>query len=213
MNVNSKYHQKMIFFGMLSVVTGINAFVLPNIIKLKKMDSVFLTIILVLCSIASLVHILVLKEGFDLINYSFIKRKIDFISSDDYSFIKSEIDKLGFESPSQMAGYFYSEFGSAPSFKCALRMTVFAYNYFNIEKLEKRDSSFGFVVIWFNNGFKNASKLKTLADIPSALDIEKYITSYNDIKWLIYELFEDSKLRNEYFDLFDKKYKTQKYKL
>ena len=75
MNVNSKYQQKMIFFGMLSVVTGINAFVLPNIIKLKKMDSVFLNIILVLCSIASLVRALVLKESLDLINYSFIKKK------------------------------------------------------------------------------------------------------------------------------------------
>lgn len=36
MNIKSKYQQKMMFFGMLSVVTGINAFVLPNIIKLKK---------------------------------------------------------------------------------------------------------------------------------------------------------------------------------
>lgn len=212
MNKNSKCQQKMILFGVLSVVTGINAFVLPNIIKLKKMDSVFLTIILVLCSIASLVHTLVLKGDLDLINYSFIKRKID---------------DLNFESPSQLANYFYKKqwFCGYDRTEFALRMIVFTYNYFKIDELAEKDSSYTWIKTCFNESFDNSSELKKYIDIPSTIKIEPHVISYNRLQSLIWNLFGTSdamhsyyhefhkKAENEYFDLFDRKYKVQKYKL
>lgn len=212
MNIKSKYQQKMMFFGMLSVVTGINAFVLPNIIKLKKTDSVFLNIILVLCSIASLVHVLVLKESLDLINYSFIKRKID---------------DLSFESPSQLANYFYQKqrFCGYDRTEFALRMIVFTYNYFKIDELAEKDSLYTWIRTCFNESFDNSSELKKYIDIPSTIKIESHIISYKRLQSLIWNLFGVSdamhsyyhefhkKAENEYFDLFDRKYKVQKYKL
>lgn len=132
--------------------------------------------------------------------------------SDNYSFIKSEVDKLHFDTPTQMADYFCKNFEDYPSFECTLKMTVFAYNYFNIERLEKRDNSFSFVVIWFNRGFKHANKLKNLVDVPATLNVEEYISSYNDIKFVVYNLFEDSELKNKYRDIFDKKHMLNKYK-
>ena len=133
--------------------------------------------------------------------------------SDDYSFMKSEIDKLHFDTPSQMADYFCKNFNDYPSFECTLRMTVFAYNYFKIEKLAERDSSFNFVVKWFNSGFNHANELKRLIDVPTILNVEKYISSYDDIKFVVYNLFEDSELKNKYRDIFDKKHMLNKYKL
>lgn len=92
-------------------------------------------------------------------------------------------------------------------------MTVFAYNYFKIEKLAERDSSFNFVVKWFNSGFNHANELKRLIDAPTILNVEKYISSYDDIKFVVYNLFEDSELKNKYRDIFDKKHMLNKYKL
>lgn len=165
MNIKSKYQQKMMFFGMLSVVTGINAFVLPNIIKLKKTDSVFLNIILVLCSIASLVHALVLKESLDLINYSFIKRKID---------------DLSFESPSQLANYFYQKqrFCGYDRTEFVLRMIIFTYNYFKIDELAEKDSSYTWIRTCFNEIFDNSNELKKYINVPSTIEIEPHVISY-----------------------------------
>lgn len=212
MNIKSKYQQKMMFFGMLSVVTGINAFVLPNIIKLKKTDSVFLNIILVLCSIASLVHALVLKESLDLINYSFIKRKID---------------DLSFESPSQLANYFYQKqrFCGYDRTEFVLRMIIFTYNYFKIDELAEKDSSYTWIRTCFNEIFDNSNELKKYINVPSTIEIEPHVISYKRLQSLIWNLFGTSdamhsyyhefhkKVENEYFDLFDRKYKVQKYKL
>ena len=125
--------------------------------------------------------------------------------------LKSEIDELHFDTPSQMADYFCKNFKDCPSFECTLRMAVFAYNYFKIEKLAERDSSFNFVVKWFNSGFKHANELKSLIDVPTILNVEKYISSYDDIKFVVYNLFEDSELKNKYRDTFNKKYTLNKY--
>ena len=180
--------------------------------KTKKMDSVFLNIILVPCSIASLVHALVLKESLDLINYSFIKRKID---------------DLSFESPSQLANYFYQKqwFCGYDRTEFALRMIVFTYNYFKIDELAEKDSSYTWIRTCFNESFDNSNELKKYIDVPSTIEIEPHVISYKRLQSLIWNLFGTSdamhsyyhefhkKAENEYFDLFDRKYKVQKYKL
>lgn len=128
----------------------------------------------------------------------------------NYSFIKSEIDKLGFKTPSQMAEYFYEKFDDAPSFECTLRMAVFAYNYFKIEERYENGENFICLVTWFNESFKNSDKFKKYVDVPSTLEVEKYIKSYESSNLLVYELFEDSDLGTEYWDLFDIKHDLQK---
>lgn len=133
--------------------------------------------------------------------------------SDDYSFVKSEIDKLHFDTPGQMADYFCENFKDYPSFECTLRMAVFAYNYFNIEKLNKKSHSFWYEVALFNDAFKNPKILKKYIDVPATLNVEEYISSYDDMKFVVYNLFEDSELKNKYQDIFDKKHMLNKYKL
>lgn len=128
----------------------------------------------------------------------------------NYSFIKSEIDKLGFKTPSQMAEYFYEKFDDAPSFECTLRMAVFAYNYFKIEERYENGENFICLVTWFNESFKNSDKFKKYVDVPSTLEVEKYIKSYESSNLLVYELFEDSDLGTEYWDLFDIKHDLKK---
>lgn len=133
--------------------------------------------------------------------------------SGDYSFVKSRIDKLHFDTPSQMADYFCENFKDYPSFECTLRMAVFAYNYFNIEKLNKKSHRFWYEVALFNNAFKNPKILKKYIDVPATLNVEEYISSYDDMKFVVYNLFEDSELKNKYQDIFDKKHMLNKYKL
>ena len=69
------------------------------------------------------------------------------------------------------------------------------------------------MVIWFNRGFKNANKLKNLVDVPAALNVKEYISSYDDIKFVVYNLFEDAELKNKYRDIFDKKHVLNKYRI
>lgn len=132
--------------------------------------------------------------------------------SDDYSFMKSEIDKLHFDTPSQMADYFCENFKDYPSFECTLRMAVFAYNYFNIESLSEREDDLWHIMKKFNWGFKNPNVLKEYTDVPSTLNVEKCITSYDEIKWLVYRLFEESELHDKYYKEFERKHNFFKYR-
>lgn len=65
----------------------------------------------------------------------------------------------------------------------------------------------------FNDAFKNPEILKKYIDVPATLNVEEYISSYDDMKFVVYNLFEDSELKNKYQDIFDKKHMLNKYKL
>lgn len=181
-------------------------------VKFDSIDDYVITFGLSIIIVACLSCILNAKSGKDHSECSKSSKK-NLGYSGDYSFVKSEIDKLHFDTPSQMADYFCENFKDYPSFECTLRMAVFAYNYFNIEKLNKKSHRFWYEVALFNDAFKNPEILKKYIDAPATLNVEEYISSYDDMKFVVYNLFEDSELKNKYQDIFDKKHMLNKYKL
>lgn len=211
--------------ALSAIIIGIINITLLNYLNvihlcLSQIDAFAISIILVPTIYVCLYYIFDLEEKFEEQDSPSIQQdnnqdmnvSEEPTNSNDYSFVKSKIDKLDFKNPSQMANYFYDEFGEAPSFDCTLRMTVFAYNYFNIEELAKSDTSFQVQVRRFNKSFKNADELKKCTSILSTLDINENIASYSTLKFLIFRLFRESKLCNEYWDLLNKKEKELKYK-
>lgn len=198
------------------IICVINAFFLEYAgfvhVKFDSIDDYVITFGLSIIIVACLSCILNAKSGKDHSECSKSSKK-NLGYSGDYSFVKSEIDKLHFDTPSQMADYFCENFKDYPSFECTLRMAVFAYNYFNIEKLNKKSHRFWYEVALFNDAFKNPEILKKYIDVPATLNVEEYISSYDDMKFVVYNLFEDSELKNKYQDIFDKKHMLNKYKL
>ncbi len=198
------------------IICVINAFFLEYAgfvhVKFDSIDDYVITFGLSIIIVACLSCILNAKSGKDHSECSKSSKK-NLGYSGDYSFVKSEIDKLHFDTPSQMADYFCENFKDYPSFECTLRMAVFAYNYFNIEKLNKKSHRFWYEVALFNDAFKNPEILKKYIDAPATLNVEEYISSYDDMKFVVYNLFEDSELKNKYQDIFDKKHMLNKYKL
>ena len=210
------------------IICVINAFFLEYAgfvhVKFDSIDDYVITFGLSIIIVACLSCILNAKSGKDHSECSKSSKK-NLGYSGDYSFVKSGIDKLHFDTPSQMADYFCENFKDYPSFECTLRMAVFAYNYFNIEKLNKKSHRFWYEVALFNDAFKNPEILKKYIDVPSTIEIEPHVISYKRLQSLIWNLFGTSdamhsyyhefhkKAENEYFDLFDRKYKVQKYKL
>lgn len=197
------------------IICVINAFFLEYAgfihIKFDSIDDYVITFGLSIITVACLSCILNVKSGKDHSECS-KSSKENLGCSDDYSFVKSEIDELHFDTPSQMADYFCKNFKDYPSFECTLRMAVFAYNYFNIEELNKKDHRFWYEVAKFNSGFKNPEVLKKYIDVSSTINIEDCINSYNDIDLLVYNLFEGSELRNKYYKEFEKKHNFYKYR-
>lgn len=198
------------------IICVINAFFLEYAgfvhVKFDSIDDYVITFGLSIIVVACLSCILNAKSGKDHSECSKSSKK-NLGYSGDYSFVKSGIDKLHFDTPSQMADYFCENFKDYPSFECTLRMAVFAYNYFNIEKLNKKSHRFWYEVALFNDAFKNPEILKKYIDVPATLNVEEYISSYDDMKFVVYNLFEDSELKNKYQDIFDKKHMLNKYKL
>ena len=198
------------------IICVINAFFLEYagfvLVKFDSIDDYVITFGLSIIIVACLSCILNAKSGKDHSECSKSSKK-NLGYSGDYSFVKSGIDKLHFDTPSQMADYFCENFKDYPSFECTLRMAVFAYNYFNIEKLNKKSHRFWYEVALFNDAFKNPEILKKYIDVPATLNVEEYISSYDDMKFVVYNLFEDSELKNKYQDIFDKKHMLNKYKL
>lgn len=128
------------------IICVINAFFLEYAgfvhVKFDSIDDYVITFGLSIIIVACLSRILNTKSGKDHSECSKSSKK-NLGYSGDYSFVKSGIDKLHFDTPSQMADYFCENFKDYPSFECTLRMAVFAYNYFNIEKLNKKTTVFG----------------------------------------------------------------------
>lgn len=194
MNMESNYKQKSIFYGALLVVLITNGFIVPNIKKLSGIDLLLLTIPLICFFLAYLSN----KSDYN-----------DYVLTEtinNYSFKKDEIDKLHFRYPSQMTDYFYKKFDSTLTADFVLRLAVFEYNYFDIDELEKEESEkYLCTRVFFYESFDNADELRKLVDIPSTLDIEPHVISYDKLRSFLWELLSFSCVKEEFCDVFNEK--------
>lgn len=192
--MESNYKQKSIFYGVLLVVLIANGFIVPNIKKLSGIDLLLLTIPLICFFLAYLSN----KSDYN-----------DYVLTEtinNYSFKKDEIDKLHFRYPSQMADYFYKKFDSTLTADFVLRLAVFEYNYFDIDELEKEESEkYLCTRVFFYESFDNADELRKLVDIPSTLDIEPHVISYDKLRSFLWELLSFSCVKEEFCDVFNEK--------
>ena len=189
--MESNYKQKSIFYGVLLVVLIANGFIVPNIKKISGIDLLLLTIPLICFFLAYLSN----KSDY---NDYVLSKKIN-----NYLFEKDKIDKLHFENPSQMADYFYKEFGTTPTAEFILRMTIFAYNYFKIEELAKDEWNYKYISKLFKKTFTNPEKVIKLANDFSTHDIKEYVISNSSLRGLIYNLFKNSQLgKDDVWDMF-----------
>lgn len=194
MNMESNYKQKSIFYGVLLVVLIANGFIVPNIKKLSGIDLLLLTIPLICFFLAYL------SNESDYNDYVLTE------TINNYSFKKNEIDKLHFRYPSQMADYFYKKFDSTLTADFVLRLAVFEYNYFDIDELEKEESEkYLCTRVFFYESFDNADELRKLVDIPSTLDIEPHVISYDKLRSFLWELLSFSCAKEEYCNVFNEK--------
>lgn len=192
--MESNYKQKSIFYGVLLVVLIANGFIVPNIKKLSGIDLLLLTIPLICFFLAYLSN----KSDYN-----------DYVLTEtinNYSFKKDEIDKLHFRYPSQMADYFYKKFDSTLTADFVLKLAVFEYNYFDIDELEKEESEkYLCTRVFFYESFDNADELRKLVDIPSTLDIEPHVISYDKLRSFLWELLSFSCVKEEFCDVFNEK--------
>ena len=194
MNMESNYKQKSIFYGVLLVVLIANGFIVPNIKKLSGIDLLLLTIPLICFFLAYL------SNESDYNDYVLTE------TINNYSFKKNEIDKLHFRYPSQMADYFYKKFDSTLTADFVLRLAVFEYNYFDIDELEKEESEkYLCTRVFFYESFDNADELRKLVDIPSTLDIEPHVISYDKLRSFLWKLLSFSCAKEEYCNVFNEK--------
>lgn len=192
--MESNYKQKSIFYGVLLVVLIANGFIVPNIKKLSGIDLLLLTIPLICFFLAYL------SNESDYNDYVLTE------TINNYSFKKDEIDKLHFRYPSQMADYFYKKFDSTLTADFVLRLAVFEYNYFDIDELEKEESEkYLCTRVFFYESFDNADELRKLVDIPSTLDIEPHVISYDKLRSFLWELLSFSCAKEEYCNVFNEK--------
>lgn len=192
--MESNYKQKSIFYGVLLVVLIANGFIVPNIKKLSGIDLLLLTIPLICFFLAYL------SNESDYNDYVLTE------TINNYSFKKNEIDKLHFRYPSQMADYFYKKFDSTLTADFVLRLAVFEYNYFDIDELEKEESEkYLCTRVFFYESFDNADELRKLVDIPSTLDIEPHVISYDKLRSFLWELLSFSCAKEEYCNVFNEK--------
>ena len=105
-----------------------------------------------------------------------------------------------------MADYFYKKFDSTLTADFVLRLAVFEYNYFDIDELEKEESEkYLCTRVFFYESFDNADELRKLVDIPSTLDIEPHVISYDKLRSFLWELLSFSCAKEEYCNVFNEK--------
>ena len=189
----------MIISGILGVITTINFFILPNLINFPGC----IYFLLIVVPIACLISFLINKEK----NNKQKEQAEEKEYINNYSFIKSKIDNLyHFNTPGQMADYFYKNLKFTPTTDFVLRLAVFAYNYFDIDELEKEESEkYLCTRVFFYESFDNADELRKLVDIPSTLDIESHVISYDELRSFLWELLSFSCAKEEYCNVFNEK--------
>lgn len=188
------YKRRGISYGVLLSISIANAFIMPNIKKISVIDLALVIVPLIFLFFAYLSN----KSDYN--DYVLIE------TINNYSFKKDEIDKLHFEYPGEMADYFYKKFETVLTADFVLRLAVFAYNYFDIDELEKEESEkYLCTRVFFYESFDNADELRKLFDIPSTLDIESHVISYDKLRSFLWELFSFSHAKEDYCNVFNEK--------
>ena len=131
---------------------------------------------------------------------SYVKRKVQ--NKKDYSITKKEFedDLWALRSPTALSLYYCYHFSKeTPTAESIVKLTVFAYNYFNIDNapMNVNDRNCTWMRTCFNKGFKNNDKLKQIHEFPDYFDIIPYVKSTKYINYLYEELL-DSELTNNY---------------
>lgn len=120
----------------------------------------------------------------------------------DYSITEREFehDLWALRSPTALSLYYCYHFSKeTPTAESIVKLTAFAYNYFNIDNapMNVNDRNCIWMKECFNKGFKNINKLKQIREFPDYFDIIPYIKSTKYINYLYEELF-DSELTKKY---------------
>lgn len=198
--MKSNYKKKEIFYGFLFAVALFNLFIIPDILNPSDVGWLLLIFFPILCF------------------YSWLSNKSDYNdyvlieTINNYSFKKDEIDKLHFEYPGEMADYFYKKFETVLTADFVLRLAVFAYNYFDIDELEKEESTkYKCTRYFFYETFDNPNELRKFINFPSSFDIELHVISYDELRSFIWELLSFSYVKEEYCNVFNEKL-IQEYK-
>ena len=111
-----------------------------------------------------------------------------------------EHDLWALHSPTALSLYYCYHFSKeTPTAESIVKLTVFAYNYFNIDNapMNVNDRNCSWMRACFNKGFKDIKELKQIHEFPDYFDIIPYIKSTKYINYLYEELF-DSELTKKY---------------
>lgn len=194
MNMKSNYKKKEIFYGFLFAVALFNLFIIPDILNPSDVGWLLLIFFPILC------FYFWLSNKSDYNDYVLIE------TINNYSFKKDEIDKLHFEYPGEMADYFYKKFETVLTADFVLRLAVFAYNYFDIDELEKEESTkYKCTRHFFYETFDNPNELRKFINFSSSFDIELHVISYDELRSFIWELLSFSCAKEEYCNVFNEK--------
>ncbi len=192
--MKSNYKKKEIFYGFLFAVALFNLFIIPDILNPSDVGWLLLIFFPILC------FYFWLSNKSDYNDYVLIE------TINNYSFKKDEIDKLHFEYPGEMADYFYKKFETVLTADFVLRLAVFAYNYFDIDELEKEESTkYKCTRHFFYETFDNPNELRKFINFPSSFDIELHVISYDELRSFIWELLSFSCAKEEYCNVFNEK--------
>lgn len=192
--MKSNYKKKEIFYGFLFAVALFNLFIIPDILNPSDVGWLLLIFFPILC------FYFWLSNKSDYNDYVLIE------TINNYSFKKDEIDKLHFEYPGEMADYFYKKFETVLTADFVLRLAVFAYNYFDIDELEKEESTkYKCTRHFFYETFDNPNELRKFINFSSSFDIELHVISYDELRSFIWELLSFSCAKEEYCNVFNEK--------
>ena len=127
------------------------------------------------------------------------KRK--FQSEKDYTIPDPFIDPWFLQPPTCLALYYYDPFDkNPPTVESLIKLTVFAYNHFNIDKMPTTVGSrdYAWMRECFNKGFNNTEILKQINAFSAYFDIDPYIASTRYINYLYQEMFKGTELPKKY---------------
>ena len=194
------FKQKLLLLVIIDMIALTNFFV----IIYKMLNSPGKEFVFVLLLIYAIIIALCTLFIFDLYNEQKEKGnfKRKFQSEKDYSITEKEFehDLWALHSPTALSLYYCYHFSKeTPTAESIVKLTVFAYNYFNIDNapMNVNDRNCTWARECFNKGFKNTKELKQIHEFPDYFDIISYIKSTKYINYLYEELL-DSELTKKY---------------
>lgn len=195
------FKQKLLLLVIIDMITFMNIFVplnlfAPNLGLFLPIPIGISIIVFAVCTY-SIVYLID-----DLFNEKNSKLKKNLQDEKDYSITekKFEDDLWALHSPTTLSLYYCYHFSKeTPTAESIVKLTVFAYNYFNIDNapMNVNDRNCTWMRECFSKGFKNTKELKQIHEFPDYFDIIPYIKSTKYINYL-YEDLLDSELTKKY---------------